>query len=131
TAELPERSARMEAVRTRLLERGVEARTACFTSSDPGADLVRLAAEQEAELLVLGVPLAQPALDKLMDAAPCDVALAPRPELAFRPDAPVLLPFRRGKEQWAAPELGGWLARAYGVPLRLLGADAREGRREA
>jgi len=131
TAELPERSARLEAVRTRLLERGVEARTACFTSSDPGADLVRLAAEQEAELLVLGVPLAQPSLETLLDGAPCDVALAPRPDLAFRPNAPVLVPFGGGKEEWAALELGAWLARAHGLPLRLLGAEASAGRRDA
>ena len=29
------------------------------------------------------------------------------------------------------PELGAWLARAHGLPLRLLGVEAGEGRRDA
>ena len=122
-AELPERAAQLEVVRSKLVERGVDARTACFTSSDPEEDLVRLAAEQEAELLVVGAALAGP--------APCDVALAPRPDLPFRPNAPVLVPFGGGRDEWAALELGAWLARAHGLPLRLLGAEARDGRRDA
>jgi DNA-binding SARP family transcriptional activator len=122
-AELRERAAELEAVRTRLAERGVDVRTACFTSSDPEADLVRLAAEQYAELLVVGAPL--------QGSAPCDVAVAPRPDLPFRPEAAVLVPFGGGKDEWAALELGAWLARAHGLPLRLLGAEARDGRRDA
>ena len=122
-AELPERAARLEEARTKLVERGVDARTACFTSSDPEEDLVRLAAEQEAVLLVLTEPLAA--------SAPCDVALAPRPDLPFRPDAPVLVPFGGGREEWAALELGAWLARAHRLPLRLLGAEAKGGQRDA
>ena len=110
-------------MRAKLVERGVDARTACFTSSDPEGDLVRLAAEQDAELLVVGSPLERD--------APCDVAVAPRPDLPFRPDAAVLVPFGGGKEEWAALELGAWLARAHGLPLRLLGAEARDGRRDA
>src|SRR5205823_10449833 len=78
-AELRERAAALESVRAKLVERGVDARAACFTSSDPEADLVRLAAEQDAELLVVGSPLA--------GSAPCDVAVAPRPAPPFRPDA--------------------------------------------
>jgi len=122
-AELRKRTAALESVRTTLVERGVDARTACFTSTDPEEDLVRLAAEQEAELLVVGSPLESE--------APCDVAVAPRPDLPFRPDAAVLVPFGGGKEEWAALELGAWLARAHGLPLRLLGAQARDGRRDA
>jgi DNA-binding SARP family transcriptional activator len=99
-------------------------RVASFTSTDPDADLVRLAREQEAELLVVA-GLSPPA------AAPCDVAVAPRPELPFRPDAPVLVPFGGGREEWAALELGAWLARAHGLPLRLLGPEASETRRDA
>jgi DNA-binding SARP family transcriptional activator len=122
-AELRERAAELESVRAKLVERGVDARTACFTSSDPEGDLVRLAAEQDAELLVVGSPL--------QGSAPCDVAVALRPDLPFRPDAAVLVPFGGGKEEWAALELGAWLARAHGLPLRLLGAEARDGRRDA
>jgi DNA-binding SARP family transcriptional activator len=99
-------------------------RTAAFTSSEPLEDLPRLAREQEAELLL--VPgLAAPA------SAPCDVALAPRPELSFAPAAPVLVPFGGGREEWAALELGAWLARAHGLPLHLLGPEASATRRDA
>ena len=63
--------------------------------------------------------------------APCDVALAPRPELPFEPGAPVLVPFGGGREEWAALELGAWIARAHGLPLRLLGPEAGGGRRDA
>jgi hypothetical protein len=57
--------------------------------------------------------------------------VAPRPDLPFRPDAAVLVPFGGGTEEWAALELGAWLARAHRLPLRLLGAEARDGRRDA
>jgi len=104
----------------------VAARTACFTSADPAGDLARLAAEQDAELLVVG-GLPDPAL---VGAAPCDVAFAPR-EVPFAADGPVLVPFGGGREEWAALELGAWLARAHGLPLRLLGTEAGGGRRDA
>jgi DNA-binding SARP family transcriptional activator len=100
------------------------ARTASFTSSSPGDDLTRLAEEQGAELLVTG-PLPSPPTTS------CDLALALRPEVGFRPQGPVLVPFGGGREEWAALELGAWLARAHGLPLRLLGSEARQGRRDA
>ena len=110
--------------------RASEARTAAFVSETPGADLARLAAEQGAELLLTG-PLDTGELDRLLDAAPCDVALAPRPELAFRPDAPVVVPFGGAREEWAALELAAWIARAHELALTLLGTEAMEGRRDA
>jgi len=121
--ELAQRSAALEGVRAALLGKGVEARTVCFTSSAPGGDLARIAAEQEAELLVSS---ADPP-----ERAQCDVALAPRLDLVFRPEGPVLVPFGGGREEWAALELGAWLARAHGLALRLLGAEATEKRRDA
>ena len=107
-----------------------DARTAAFVSETPGADLARLAAEQDAELLLTG-PLEAGELDRLFDAAPCDVALAPRPELAFEPVAPVVVPFGGGREEWAALELAAWIARAHELTLTLLGTEAMEGRRDA
>ena len=109
---------------------GSDARTATFVSQAPGADLARLADEQGAELLVTG-PLDAGELDRLLSAAPCDVALAPRPELAFEPGAPVVVPFGGAREEWAALELAAWLARAHGLRLTLLGTEAIEGRRDA
>jgi DNA-binding SARP family transcriptional activator len=117
-------AARLEALR------GEATRTASFVSGSPGADLARLAAEQDADLLLCG-PLDPPELERLFAAAPCDVALAPRPGLAFEPAAPVLVPFGGGREEWAALELAAWLARAHALPLRLLGTEAAGGRRDA
>ncbi len=120
-AALHAESARLEALR----RRGI--RTASFVSESPGADLARLAAEQDAELLLVG-PIE---LEELLGAAPCDVALALRPELPFEPSAPVLVPFGGRRDEWAALELAAWIARAHALPLRLLGSEATEGRRDA
>ena len=43
----------------------------------------------------------------------------------------MLVPFGGGRDEWAALELAAWLARAHGLPLRLLGTEAREDRRDA
>jgi hypothetical protein len=43
----------------------------------------------------------------------------------------VLVPFGGGREEWAALELGAWLARAHGLPLSLLGTTLAEGSRDA
>jgi DNA-binding SARP family transcriptional activator len=99
-------------------------RTAAFTTSDPVADAVRLATEQEAELLVVTA-----APDALLSAAPCDVALSNG--VAELSGGAVLVPFGGARDEWPALELGAWLARAHGVPLRLLGVEASDGRRDA
>ena len=121
-SELRERAAALGSV--------PEGRTAAFVSDAPGADLARLAAEQDAELLVTG-PLPPGELERLLTAAPCDVALAPRPGLSFEPAAPVVVPFGGAREEWAALELAAWIARAHGLTLTLLGTEAMEGRRDA
>ena len=43
------------------------------------------------------------------------------------------MPFGGGEHDWAALELGAWIASATGAPLRLVGtrADPRSGRRDA
>jgi len=120
-AVLHAETARLDSFRTQ----GV--RTATFVSDSPTADLARLAAEQDADLLLAG-PVE---LDALLTAAPCDVAVAPRPELSFEPSAPVLVPFGGGRDEWAALELAAWLARAHALPLRLLGTEASGERRDA
>jgi DNA-binding SARP family transcriptional activator len=122
--ELAERTAALARARDDLLTRGVEARSVCFTSSAPGDDLARLAGEQEAELLVVSN-------GGVSAPAPCDLAIAPRSDLSFEADGPVLVPFGGGQDEWAALELGAWLARAHGLPLRLIGAEASEERRDA
>jgi DNA-binding SARP family transcriptional activator len=116
----------------RLGELGDDARTAAFTSVTPGRDLARLAAEQDAELLVADAPdglLEDARLLSLLDEAPCDVAvlvgaLAPRP-------GPVLVPFSGSEHDWAAVELGAWLARSRGDVLQLAGASTGSEGRDA
>src|SRR5207253_1478002 len=124
--ELRERSATLEELRRALLDEGVEARIACFTSEDAASDLLRLATELGAELLVAGGPLELSAAS-----FPCDVALVPRSDLRFEPEGPVLVLFGGERDEWAALELGARLARAHGLPLRLLGSQATAGRRDA
>lgn len=137
-AELPLASARLEAHRTALEARGIVVRAAAFTSSARGTDLARLATELDVELLLASAPddlLTGGAPDEqlavLLAETPCDVALlVPR---AATPPGPVLVPFGGAEHDWAAVELGAWLARADGAPLRLAGAAAvpEQGRRDA
>jgi DNA-binding SARP family transcriptional activator len=120
-ATLPAAAAKLE----RLPADQPSARTACFTSAEPVADVVRLARDQEAELIVTGE--VSPAL---LAAAPCDVAILAEPA-PFEADGPVLVPFGGGRDEWPALELGAALARAHGIDLRLLGVEATGERRDA
>jgi len=123
-------TARLEQTR-RTLGDGILVRTACFTSARPAVDLARLAGEQAAELLVVRGPLEPVGFDELAGASSCDLVLVARPELALEPSGPVLVPFGGGREEWAALELGAWIARAHALPLRLLGTQDQPGRRDA
>ena len=128
TGELVARSEQLQQLREELTAEEVEVRVACFTSRTPEDDLVRLAAEQEAELLVAEGSPAE-ALERFAG-CPCDVALAVGGR-RFRPTGPVVVPFGGGREEWAALELAAWIARSHGLPLRLLGTEADESRRDA
>ncbi len=117
--------------RTELAGRGVPARTAVFTSPAPGADLARLAAELDAELLLVDAPdglLGDARLMSLLEQAPCDVAVlvpgSPGP-------GPVLVAFAGAEHDWAAVELGAWSCRGTGARLRLVGALAEGDGRDA
>lgn len=99
-------------------------RSAAFTTDDPVEDTVRLAVEQNAELLVV-----REAPSELLDAAPCDVALSNGVDALG--EGPVAVPFGGGREEWPALEIGAWLARGHGLPLRLLGTEADAERRDA
>ena len=97
-------------------------RTAAFTSLTPGADLARLAAEQNAELLLIDAPdglLEDARLTTLLDSAPCDVAVLVPGE---QRDGPVVVAFAGGENDWAAVELGAWFSRPTGDRLILMGA---------
>jgi DNA-binding SARP family transcriptional activator len=137
-AELAAASTWLERHRAALGEQDVVARSASFTSAEPGSDLARLATELDVDLLVrdardelLVDGAADEQLSALLQETPCDVAL-----LVSRdgtPPGPVLVPFGGGEHDWAAVELGAWLAKANDVPLRLAGAAAvpEHGKRDA
>jgi DNA-binding SARP family transcriptional activator len=137
-AELRSASAWLEERRSALEARGVVARAASFTSTAPGEELARLATELDVDLLLAEVPdqlLTEGAPDEQLTAVlaetPCDVALLASGDAAH--EGPVLVPFGGAEHDWAAVELGAWLARAKGLPLRLAGAAAvpEQGRRDA
>jgi Kef-type K+ transport system membrane component KefB len=122
----------VERVRGDLLGRGVPARAVAFTSTDVGRDLARLAEREDVDLVLIdgrrpllgeGVPRGE--VGSILRRAPSDVAvLVAREEavVAPGPDAPLVVPFGGAEHDWAALELGAWLAAATGAPLRLLGA---------
>jgi DNA-binding SARP family transcriptional activator len=116
----------------------VTARTAVFTTLDPAGDVVRLAAANDVVLVIVDAP-AEVAdvrfpeeITALFDRSPADVAL-----LAGTADpragAAVFVPFGGSEHDWAALELGAWLALATDVPLQLVGkkADLQHGQRDA
>jgi DNA-binding SARP family transcriptional activator len=130
-------SAWLEDLRSQLDARGVVARAASFTSSTPGSDLARLAAELDVDLLLAAAPdhlvvdgIPDEQLSVLLEETPCDVALVTRDGT---PADAVLVPFGGGEHDWAAVELAAWLAKANGAPLRLAGAAAvpEHGKRDA
>jgi Kef-type K+ transport system membrane component KefB len=115
-----------------LVDAGVAARVAAYTSPDPGEDLVRVAEDEAVDLVLLdgrrpllgaGVPKGE--VGEVLATARSDVAvLVDREDRLPAIDAtrPVVVPFGGAEHDWAALELGVWIASAYAAPLRLLGA---------
>ena len=119
---------------TRARPRGRSRRTsrvAAFTSLTPGSDLARLAAEQDASVVLVDAPdglLEDARLLTLLADAPCDVAVVVGDGV---PRGPVLVPFTGSAHDWAATELGAWFARALGASLLLAGASTGASGRDA
>jgi DNA-binding SARP family transcriptional activator len=137
---LSDAAAGLEALRRELDDQTIAARTAAFVSDDASDDLLRLATGHQFDLLVVdvGSPIADGVAvwAPLSERSPCDVALLHcRRDQELRVDAEhlPLVVFGGTEHDWAALELGAWLARAVGIPLRLLGtaADPAGGRRDA
>ena len=130
---LPEATATLN---ERCASLGAGARTAVFTSHDLAADAVRFARSYAADLVLLGLAHTAGALRgdiaAILDGSPADVALvAGRVDLGVGEG--VFVPFAGGDHDWAALELGAWLASGVNAPLRLVGttADPRHDRRDA
>ena len=108
--------------RDRLVADGIEARAAAFTSLTPGADLGRVARDQDAELVLVDAParlLEDGRLLGLLEDAPCDVAVLVDGEAR---GGPVFVPFTGAEHDWTAVELGAWQARARASRLVLAGS---------
>jgi Kef-type K+ transport system membrane component KefB len=115
-----------------LVEKGIAARAVTFGSASPGEDLAKLAKSEEVDLLLIdgrrpllgeGVPRGDVGI--VLREAECDVAvLVAREGERVVPSAErgVLVPFGGAEHDWAALELGAWIAAATGAPLRMLGA---------
>jgi Kef-type K+ transport system membrane component KefB len=121
--------------RARLAAESVVARGVALTSANPGVDIVRVVEREPVDLVLTegrrrlfgeGVPLGDVA--EILEQAACDVAvLVAREgdEIHVGPGAPVLVPFGGAEHDWAALELGSWLAAAAGAELKLLGAGGQ------
>ncbi|MGH2798420.1 MAG: hypothetical protein ACRDM0_12280, partial [Thermoleophilaceae bacterium] len=127
-AELGATAAALAERRGRLIGAGLAARTAAFSSPQRGGDIVRLAGQQSVDLLLMDAGASPLDGDArvVLEEAPCDVALLVEAGGSLR-DGPVMVPFGAGSHDWAALELGAWLARATDAPLRLIGAADRKG----
>jgi DNA-binding SARP family transcriptional activator len=133
-AELGSATAELAGRREQLIAGGVAVRTAAFSSRARGRDVVRLASRENVDLLLVEAPRAGLGGDLrvVLDEAPCDVAMPVAAGGPLRP-GPVVVPFGAAWHDWAALELGAWVARATGAPLRLIGAasDSRRDGRDA
>jgi DNA-binding SARP family transcriptional activator len=127
-ADVTEAARRVDAHRRALASAGLAARSVAFTSPEPGDDLVRLALEQDVDLAVVaGDPAldASPEVERLLLRAPCDVAVHVGRGRGLE-EGPVLVLFSGGDHDWAAAEIGAWLALARETTLRIAGPE--EGR---
>jgi hypothetical protein len=137
-ADLVTATAELGTRRQELLERGAPARVAAYTTSELGADAVRLASEHEVDLVIVPAStslLETGAVDRdlglILDRMPCDVGLLASASAVA--DGPIVTPFGGVEHDWSAIEIAAWLAGALGTTLRLIGtgADPALGRRDA
>jgi hypothetical protein len=120
-----------------LAESGAAVRTAVFTTRDRAGDVLRLAGRPEVDLLLLGVDVDElgddgfePTLASILAGAACDVAVVAGDSIASGASE-ILVPFGALEHDWAALELGAWLASPDGRTLALLGTDAGNAGRDA
>ena len=114
----------------------MQARTAAFASLEPSRDVVRLAGNYNVDLVLVGEELEDRVTSDIaavLDHSPSDVAILAGLPLRDAWTDGVFVPFGGGENDWAALELGAWLASAVRAPLQLVGtkADPRRGLRDA
>jgi len=112
------------------------ARAAVFTTDDVARDAVRFAKSYNADLVLLGLAhtggVLRDDVAAIVDESLADVALVDGRVDVASGDG-VFVPFSGGEHDWAALELGAWLASGMDAPLRLVGTTADPGheRRDA
>ena len=134
-SELERAASTVNARRSSLV---IRARTAAFTTLEPARDVVRLGTAYDVELTLLDAPPHFDAnrlpgeLASILERSPADVGIVSGTP-ALEHGAGMFVPFGGGEHDWAALELGAWLASAAGAPLRLVGtkADLHGGQRDA
>jgi DNA-binding SARP family transcriptional activator len=126
-------AAAVSAVNSRRAGLSVTARAAAFTSDEPARDVIRLAIEYDVELIIVDGSPESDAVAELLTGSPADVAIVTGPPVEWTAADGVFVPFGGARNDWAALELGAWLASASKRPLRLVGttADPRRGQRDA
>jgi DNA-binding SARP family transcriptional activator len=105
-----------------FVRRGTAVRVAAFVSAAPADDILRLCDDQDVDLLIVdcdGDLLESEPRRDLLERARCDVAAVVPGDLAA---GPVFVPFTGASHDWAAIEIGAWLARGMEVPLQIAGA---------
>ena len=113
-------------------------RTAAFTTGDPAGEVIRLATTYDVTLTLLEAPpdLDQPQVPKsvseIFERSLADVAVLVG-TAGLETGEGLFVPFGGGEHDWAALEIGAWLAVARGLALRLVGtkSDSRHGQRDA
>ena len=125
-------SDRLTVARLELIEKRIAARTVAFASVAPGYDLIKMAEAEKSDLILLdgyrpllGEPIPRGDVGMVLSEAECDVAvLVARAGVPvdLGPDRAVVVPFGGAEHDWAALELGAWLASATSAPLKMLGA---------
>ena len=130
----------VQRARSELVAEGIAARAVSFISAERGGDLARLARREEVDLILLdgrrpllGGSIPRGDVGEVLADAPCDVAVlvSRETEVVALAGGPVTVAFGGAEHDWAALELGGWLAAATGTPLRLVGAGDEGSGRDA
>ena len=117
----------------------VPVRAAAFTSLEPARDVVRLATNYDVELVLLDAPagldgdVCRPTSPRSRSGRPPTSPRSSGPAPDWHGGDGVFVPFGGGESDWAALELGAWLASGARAPLRLVGtkADPSRGQRDA
>ena len=132
-AAQPRRLRRSTVARDELIAAGVAARAVAFVSPTRATTCPGWRRREDVDLVLIdgrgrcSARACRAATSgRCSREAPCDVAVLVAREgvqvAARRPQAPVIVPFGGAEHDWAALELGAWIASATGAPLKLLGA---------